>query len=610
MPSSESDQVLLALKLLASIPNAVLKPHWRKIKATFRKLEGQMQGSRIRPIVTAISSSTASLHDSTSRSEVQIDPRSGDPSQNTTTTTQFRGPNPASSSSRAESHVPPSKSTPQSEEFPKAVQSFISKLMEQFEKIETFIKNHDPSKTTLPEHDNKIDDFPFDDLKVLARALKSHDDLTKFAEERPDWIDRWQGKYDASFEAINSTNSINSPHGLDTKAYSNPSLESHRHNHLKRPAQCDPSNQQKRQRRSPTSGEPDPTFASGSDADDDGEDKHEDTDDEQEDENEDKEDEDKNKDKEDGSNQDDQSDRGKRRFTEDIQTTPSGSSNGLISQGQSPSHEQPPHCEPSGNQAERDCSEGASCHSGPNSALNGSAASSRSGTAVLKSFLLDTQVNYQSPYPPLAQSGSGAPSIHESHASGHTLPHPRSNSVEHNIQETLPITQAQAALCSDRSEAASSGTAFEHGSLTQPTQEAQSPALNQIEQSQEGCGSMPSGNFGRIPHATSVTDTTSGSFPNIYQNDFMAGTDPANSNLPDALAGQQFNHPFERTIHTQQELPNQNSQQMCPDAWCDTGDIDLAAFGIDLDGSFMDSIHQSEIDLADSFFHAQPPPLS
>ncbi len=225
---------------------------------------------------------------------------------------------------------------------------------------------------------------------------------------------------------------------MDTKAYSDPNLESHRDNRLKRPAQCDRSNQQKRQRRSPTSGEPDPTFTSGSDDGDDGEDKHDDTDDEQEDEDEDKEDEDKDKEKEDGSVQDDQSDRGERRFTAGIQIS---------------SHEQPPHCEPSGNQAERDCSEGASGHSGPDNALNGSAASSRSGTAVLKSFMLESQVTYQSPYPPLAQSGSGAPPVRESHATGHTLPHPRSKSVEQNIQETLPITQAQVALSSDRNEA-------------------------------------------------------------------------------------------------------------------------------------------------------------
>ncbi len=147
----------------------------------------------------------------------------------------------------------------------------------------------------------------------------------------------------------------------------------------------------------------------------------------------------------------------------------------------------------------------------------------------------------------------------------------------------------------------SSETAFGHGSLTQRIQEAQSPALNQIEQSQEGCGSMPSGSFGRIPHSTSVTDTSSVPFQNFYQNDFMAaGTDPANSNLPDALAGQQCNHPFERMNYTQQELPSQNSQHMCPDAWwCDTGDINLAQFGIDPEMSFLDSIHQSDIDLTE-----------
>ncbi|KAL8909712.1 MAG: hypothetical protein Q9207_000021 [Kuettlingeria erythrocarpa] len=164
-------------------------------------------------------------------------------------------------------------------------------------------------------------------------------------------------------------------------------------------------------------------------------------------------------------------------------------------------------------------------------------------------------------------------------------------------------------------------TAFEHGSLTQTTEKAQSPALNQIEQSQERCGSIPSGNFGRIPHSTSVTDTSS--VQNIYQNDFMAGTDPANSNLPDALAGQQFTHQFEQMNYTQQELPNQNFQQMCPDAWSDAGNIDLAPFSVNPNGSFLDSIGQSEInlaefclnsigqseiDLADPFSLAQPPP--
>ncbi|KAL8748616.1 MAG: hypothetical protein Q9184_007187 [Pyrenodesmia sp. 2 TL-2023] len=607
MSSSESEQVLQALRLFTTVSGDVLKLHWPEFEATFQRVKGQVQRCSTPPLVTAVTAASSPVPShSNSGSELQINPASGTPAQQTASSTQLPRPNPASLSPQ----IHPSKSPGQPHEASKKVRSHISKLIEQIGEIRNLIQDYNPSETNLEQPKEVIDvrvshlvsaaglqesddehrlawfrhrlsqrslaleyeswrsksavnntkgrrkrtaqdvdqkkvleiflaenknrfsghpetvkyaitlgkklldcerelggshyssilifdlwrlhSFSVNILKDLARALQSHNGLKKLAEESPDWIDRWQHKYDESCKAINSAR------GLDTKAYTNASLESPGLNNLKRPFQGGPSNQRKRHCRSSTSGEAGTAFASRSCDDDEVEDEEGDK-----------------------SEEDEEGDMSEEDEEED--------------EHQSPSHEQLRQCQPSSNQAECDRSEGASCHSGPNKSLNGSAAHSRSAIAALASLVPESQVNYQSPYLPLSQPGSDAPPVHESHNTGHTLPNPRSKPVEHTLQESLQVTQEQAAISPVGSEA---------GATDNSTQQTHSPANNQIGQPQED-----------------GTDMSSVAVENTYQNTSMAGTHLANNNSLDNTAGQQLNL-LEPMNYTQQELPTQNIQRI------------------------------------------------
>ncbi|KAI4169873.1 MAG: hypothetical protein LQ343_005345, partial [Gyalolechia ehrenbergii] len=94
MSSSQSEQVLHALKLLNSVSEDVLKPHWGQVQAMFRKFQFQMQGCSIPPSATAVTATSSPIpqhSSSTSRSE--LGPVSGNPAQSTTSPGQFPGPN-------------------------------------------------------------------------------------------------------------------------------------------------------------------------------------------------------------------------------------------------------------------------------------------------------------------------------------------------------------------------------------------------------------------------------------------------------------------------------------------------------------------------------------